>query len=384
MTLRGFATVIAAAGMLIAGAAAPASAADGPAVLETGYTEGQLVGRHSEVRPVVSADVVRLQVLLDGKISQTHSVWSNGILRVDLAPIHQDKDVDLTIRGLDEDGNAGQATTRVHLDSQAAGLTFTPEPRSVVHGLTTIRFTPDVDDVAEIVMTSRNGTVLGRDTEAPWAIDFDFTGFDGGDAQFQARDRAGNQSTLYRAYYTVDTTGPVISKVTPAPFHLVRGTTATSTLTATDPSGFRRATMNVTAVAGVTAGPAATFTTAVPLGRDGHLNLNWTVVDQAGNTSRTATSLVVDNTRPAITKVTAPANGAKVGSMVTTSMTATDTNGIREVQVWINGKLTHSDAKAPYAINISTAAYGKSFTVAFYAVDKAGNVASTSRRTWKR
>ena len=35
-------------------------------------------------------------------------------------------------------------------------------------------------------------------------------------------------------------------------------------------------------------------------------------------------------------------------------------------------------------MNVDTSKRGKSFTVAFYAVDKAGNAVSTSVRTWKR
>jgi hypothetical protein len=52
--------------------------------------------------------------------------------------------------------------------------------------------------------------------------------------------------------------------------------------------------------------------------------------------------------------------------------------------MWVNGKLTVSDPSAPYHLTLNTAGYGKSFTVAFHAVDKAGNAISTSARTWKR
>jgi hypothetical protein len=65
-------------------------------------------------------------------------------------------------------------------------------------------------------------------------------------------------------------------------------------------------------------------------------------------------------------------------------MAATDRNGIRVVQMWVNGKLTLSDSKAPYTMSLKTKKSGTSFTVAFYAVDKAGNTISTSRRTWRR
>src|SRR4029453_10198012 len=95
-------------------------------------------------------------------------------------------------------------------------------------------------------------------------------------------------------------------------------------------------------------------------------------------------TVIVDNTLPKITSVTAPASGAKVPATVKTSMTATDLNGITRVELRVNGKLVLSDAKAPYNLNLDATKYGKSFTVAWYALDKAGNLVSTSRRTWKR
>ena len=342
---------------------------------------------------------------------------------------------------------------------------YSPRAESIVHGPTTIRFTAPGDEVAEVVLTSGDGTVLGRDTEAPWAIDFDFTGYRG-DVWYQARDSDGNRSPRYRADYTVDDDGPtialknlfvapgvhrisaefadrsamakvewwiagalrgtgvgvdydfgpvarvvpveirawdnhgnqtvrtfdvqvdntvpVVKKVTPDYKQLVRGTSVTSTVTVTDPAGFSRVNLSGAVVAGKVDGPTATFTGKFPVGKDGYYTLRWNVVDSVLNRTTFPRTFVVDNTRPKITKVTAPASGAKVGPVVTTSMTATDLNGIREVQVWVNGKLTNSDARAPYVMNVDTSKRGKSFTVAFYAVDKAGNAVSTSVRTWKR
>ncbi|GLZ00235.1 hypothetical protein Acsp02_74870 [Actinoplanes sp. NBRC 103695] len=201
--------------------------------------------------------------------------------------------------------------------------------------------------------------------------------------EVRAWDTWGNASVT-TIQVQLDHTAPVVTKVTPNFRQLVRGTRMTSTLTATDPAGFMYAELEDTKVGEGTPGPTATFTASTRLGRDGQYMFFWHVMDRVGNSMTFPRTVIVDNTRPTITKITAPAANAKVGSQVKTSMSATDLNGVKEVQMWVNGRLTLSDSKAPYTMALSTPKYGRSFTVAFYAVDKAGNTISTSRRTWRR
>jgi hypothetical protein len=452
------------AGMLIAGAAAPAAAADGPVVTSTGFTEGQWVRPGQKVQPTVSADTVKLQLLVNGGVRSTWP-WPVVHPTLGVGAAEHDTDIDVTIRAFDADGNTGEATTRVRVDVYKPKPAYTPAQDEAVHGRTTITVTPDVDDYVKVSMHSYDGTELAKVTAAPWVIEHDFTGEDG-KVYFVATDVAGNVSQQYLARYRVDergpdvelfdtfiqpgsaylqarvfdvspveriewwvegalratgtsltydfgaaervnpveirawdkwgnrsvvtipvrtdSTAPVVSKVTPDYKQLVRGTSVTSTITATDPSGFHYVDLNGEVFGENVAGPTGTFTGSRQLGRDGYLTLYWQVSDRAGNMTRFPRTFIVDNTRPAITKITAPGANAKVGSQVKTSMSATDLNGVKEVQMWVNGKLTLSDSKAPYSMTLNTAKYGKSFTVAFYAVDKAGNVISTTRRTWRR
>ncbi|GLZ00258.1 Ig-like domain-containing protein [Actinoplanes sp. NBRC 103695] len=472
MKTRNFAAVLAVAGTLVAGAAAPAAAADGPVITSTGLTEGKLYGKTTAIEPIVSDDVVDVRVLADGQYDKVSSSWAGGKLKVTFAAAWgNDAEVDVTVRALDADGNTADATTHVLLDAVAPELTLDP-PRNAptVHGWTRITVTPKVDDLAEVVMGYPDETELVKVTSAPWVIDYDFTALTRR-ITFWATDRAGNRSLSYYTNWIADNDSPRISStnspyvmpgkqslavdvedrsalsriewwiegalrgtqagqsgtfrfeydfgttiravpvevrawdswglassekfsvqidgtkprlgvITPARNALVRGTSVTTTLTATDAGGLGAYYTNAgnSTAGGVT---SHKYVMVQPTRGDGPLNISWQVYDQAGNWSSYGYGVIVDNSRPKITKVTAPGAGTKVGAQVKTSMTATDKNGIREVQMWVNGKLTLSDSKAPYNLALNTARYGKSLTVAFYAVDRAGNVISTSSRTWK-
>ncbi|MFG1605990.1 Ig-like domain-containing protein [Actinoplanes sp. NPDC049265] len=466
MKIRGFATIVVTAGLIVAGAAAPAAAADVPVISSTGLTDGETVGLVKDFTPVISDDAVKVQVVVPAWYSAMLP-WPNGALRAEF-PAHLDgQDVNVELRAINEAGQSSEIkSTRVHVDGKAPKLTFRdPIDGSPVHGQTDIWITPDAD-TAEIVMTDPDdGTQLGRLTAKPWVFHFDFTGHDGR-VNFRATDKVGNVSPVYEASYLVDTEGPVIrlkrppfvqpgvqtlgvsvedpssvnrmewyidgalrsngvsvqydfgtqirsvpmeirawdpwgnetierfsvqidangptiTQVTPAELAVVRGTSLTSTVTATDPAGLDGAYLGVPRSGeGVRNGD--TFSVPVSLGRDGLAYWDWMVRDSAGNLSSYRRQVIVDNTLATITSVTAPGNNAKVPATVNTSMTATDKNGIQRVELRVNGTTVLTDSKAPYNLNLDATKYGQSFQVAFYAVDKAGNVVSTSRRTWTR
>ena len=466
MRIRGIATVVALAGTLIAGAAAPAAAADGPVIISTGFTAGQRVPLVMWPQPVLSDDVTQVEYVMNGKLSDTYD-WPDDRVRLFFDAKDHETDIDLTLRAWDAAGRVARATVRVRVDAQRpVPQTYTPGPSSWVHGPTTITVTPDADDYAEVALYRTGGAQLAKVTQAPWVLQHDFTGEDGL-VYLVAKDTAGNVSGQFEPRYRVDDAGPVVdvrsrfvkpgrsslssvveevsglsriewwidgalrsterdvtydfgtrirtvpvevrawdvagnssvttipvqldntapvvSKATPDFQQLVRGKSVTSTITATDAAGFASVqldrgdplTTNVP-------GPTRTFTASRPLAGDGYLTLNWTVVDGAGNVTKFPRTILVDNTLPKITKITAPATNTKVGGQVKTSVTATDQNGIREVQIWVNGELTLSDSKAPYDLTLNTTKYSRGLTVAFYAVDKAGNTISSSIRTWKR
>jgi Big-like domain-containing protein len=465
--IRGFATIAVTAGLLVAGAAAPAgaAAADVPVISSTGLTDGEVVGLIKDFTPVISDDAVKVQVVVPAWYSAMLP-WPNGALRAEF-PSHLDgKDVTVELRAINEAGQSSEIkSTRVHVDGKAPSLTFRDPLDRPVRGPVDIWITPDAD-TAEIVLTDPDdGAVLGRLTSKPWMFHFDFTDHDGR-VDFQATDKVGNVSAVYEAHYLIDTAGPVIklkrapfvqpgvqtigvnvedasnvdrmewyidgqlrsnvvsvtydfgtqnravpmeirawdqwdnetvekisvqvdgdgptvTQVTPGELALVRGASLTSTVTATDPAGVDAAYLAFPR-SGTGQRNGDTFSVPVSLGRDGLAYWDWQVVDRAGNSSFYRRQVIVDNTLATITSVTAPANGATVPATVKTSMTATDKNGIQRVELRVNGTTAVTDSTAPYNLNLDATKYGKSFEVAFYAVDNAGNVVSTSRRTWKR
>jgi hypothetical protein len=464
---RGFAAVIALAGMFIAAVATPAAAADEPLITSTGLVDGQYLPVIHRLHPVVSDEAVRLEVLVDD-VRRLDTEWPVPNLRVPFEATEHDKDVKLTVRAFDAAGAFGDASTRVRPDLVWPRPDVAPDDRTIVHGLTEITVTPDSDDLAEVVMSDGGGTVIQRLTEAPWVFHLDFTGRSGY-LRFTATDKAGNVSSSFTRNYRVDDLGPVVSmrdgiyaqpgkqylgvdvsdqsgvkrlewwvdgklratdtsalfdlgtkirtvpvevrawdvwdnystqkfgirldatrpvvtRVSPGHLALVRGTRVDVVLTATDPAGIKDAYYGGNGLGGDTerVRHGDSFVASSKLGRDGVEYIDWQVWDRAGNDTVYTRQFIVDNTPPKITSVSAPAGGAKVPATVKTSMAATDKNGIQRVELRVNGAVVLSDSKAPYNLNLNATKYGKSFTVAFFAIDRAGNVVSSSRRTWKR
>ncbi|MEV7621788.1 Ig-like domain-containing protein [Actinoplanes sp. NPDC089786] len=464
--IRRLTAVVVAVMMLTVGSATPASAADeGPVVLSTGLTEGQLVPAWFRLDPVVSGDIVRAYIFVNGSLRRTVPRWpstSTGVYMYE----KDGPEATVRVRVVDTEDRVADATTRVRVDATKLAIAIQPPARTIVHGPTTITVTPDAEDVAEIVMMAGgvSGEVLERRTEAPWVFERDFTATPG-DVRFRAVDRAGNYTyqdptfiidnegpsighdewlftrpgpnhlkavfpwpgdavrvewwvdgvrcatqddvicdfgTTIRVVTAeirawdrlgnmssrvfqvqLDNTGPRASSATPTQRTLVRGTSFTSTITAADQTGIESVYADGLTywVKGNNGVYSHVFKVLI---QDGVYVYSWMLHDNLGNKSELNRMVIMDNTRPRITKVTAPASGAKVPATVKTSMSATDLNGIQRVELRVNGKLVLSDTKAPYALNLNATRYGKSFTVAFYAIDRAGNIVSTSRRTWKR
>nr|BFE66829.1 hypothetical protein GCM10020092_001300 [Actinoplanes digitatis] len=90
-------------GLLIVTGAGPAAADSVPVVTSTGLAEGQLIGIQQTVRPSVSADTVRIDVLVDDRLvarSRTAPFAVTLYAPVDL----DDRDVDVTVRAYDVAG----------------------------------------------------------------------------------------------------------------------------------------------------------------------------------------------------------------------------------------------------------------------------------------
>jgi hypothetical protein len=478
-------------GSTVAWAPAPATAAgspadvDAPIVTSTGLVDGQIIGRGQRLSPSWTDDtgVSKVDLLLNGAIVKSYldGQQDRGLYLPVPANLHG-TDAEVTVRAFDAAGNHGEATSRVHVDTEGPHATLSPPLESFVSGVVTITATDSSDDLARISLFDHaTGQQVATTTAAPWTMAWDTTGRTGGaQVHFELTDKVGNVTFLYgfyavdntgptitglrfptqpdhtvvdgriggrsrltamidarspldriewwvdgtlrstnrtsatgsypapyfdwdtgtenrtamlevRAYdilgqhasltrrIVIDNTGPAITGITPGNRALVRGTQIRTTVNGSDPSGIRGAYLK-----GAYDVDKAPFTIPASAGRDGLRTLTWTLTDRLGNTSTAQRVVIVDNTKPT-TKITkAPANGAKVKGQVKIAVSATDRNGINRVELLVNGKVVAKDTTATYAFTINTNRYGKKIKVQVRVYDKAGNVTTSSLRTWRR
>ncbi|WP_412747660.1 S8 family serine peptidase [Krasilnikovia sp. M28-CT-15] len=185
----------------------------------------------------------------------------------------------------------------------------------------------------------------------------------------------------------IDRFAPTIGSTTPAGGTKFRGTltvTATGVHDNSGGSGIDHASLYADGKF-VGSDYSAPFTVKFNSGRrNGVVKLQWKVYDRAGNSAAYTRTVVADNLAPALKWKSGPANNKRVKGKVTVKASASDAgSGILRVELWINGKLAKTDAKAAYSFVINTAKYGKKIKVQLRARDKVGNVKSISTRTWK-
>jgi hypothetical protein len=475
------------AGSLVLSGPGPAVAAGSvvdvgsPVVASTGLVDGQLIGRSQRLHPSWSDDVgvTRVEVVLNGAVLRSYVTgqWDQGVYLPVPTALH-DTDADVTVRAFDAAGNRGEATSRVHVDTEGPQATVSPPVESIVGGVVTLTATGVSDDLAQIVLWDHaTGRAAATATGAPWTMNWDTTGRTGvAYVHLELTDKVGNVSFAYgfygldntgpaitglrfpqqadhtvvsgrvsgrsrlaavidtispldrvewwvdgtlrttyrgsgpepffdwdtgkangtavlevRAYdvlghrasmtrsIVMDNTGPTITSVAPADRALVRGGEFKTTVKGTDPSGIREAyLLNASSV------KKAPFTVLASAGKDGTRTLTWTLTDRLGNRSSVKRVVIIDNTKPKVKITKAPANGVKVTKTVKISASATDRNGINRVELLINGKVVAKDTKAPYTFSLNPKKYGKKIKAQVRGYDQAGNLSTSSTRTWGR
>ncbi|MEV6596947.1 Ig-like domain-containing protein [Actinoplanes sp. NPDC051346] len=177
----------------------------------------------------------------------------------------------------------------------------------------------------------------------------------------------------------IDADSPRVTSITPANLALVRGSRITSTVQATDATS-----IDWVSLAGAIADRTAPYTSSIPAGPDGKKTLTWHLADLWGNTTTAHRVVIVDNTKPTLKVTKGPVNKAKVNGTVKLDASAGDRNGVSRVELLINGKVVARDTTSAYSFSIMPSRYGKKFTVALRAYDKAGNSTTTATRTWYR
>ncbi|GID96704.1 S8 family serine peptidase [Amorphoplanes digitatis] len=130
-----------------------------------------------------------------------------------------------------------------------------------------------------------------------------------------------------------------------------------------------------------TAPYALPFNTA---GRNGTVKMQLRVYDKAGNRTTYDRTIIADNTVPTVKITSGPKNKAKVKGTVKLAVTASDTYGMRRVEMLMNGKVIQTDTAAPYKFSFTASKQPKKMKVQIRAVDLAGNVKYEATRNYTR
>jgi hypothetical protein len=124
-----------------------------------------------------------------------------------------------------------------------------------------------------------------------------------------------------------------------------------------------------------------TYNTA---GINGPVKLQLRVYDKAGNRTTFDRSIIADNILPTVKITSAPANNAKVSGTVKIAASASDANGIRRVEMLINGTVKQTDTTSPYNFSFTASQQPNPMKVQVRAVDNAGNIKYDTTRTYTR
>ncbi|GAA4922861.1 S8 family serine peptidase [Actinoplanes utahensis] len=183
-----------------------------------------------------------------------------------------------------------------------------------------------------------------------------------------------------------DTTAPTVTGISPAEWARVRGNAAIT------PTGLTDNWSGIRSVEIIADGKWHSWDIAAPFapvlntaGRNGTINVQLRITDKAGNQRLTGVrKLWADNIAPTASIISAPANGAKVSGVVTTTVKAADASGISQVQLLVNGGVVATDTTAAYQLAFNTANRAKTLKVQARVYDRAGNVTYTPIRTYTR
>jgi hypothetical protein len=201
--------------------------------------------------------------------------------------------------------------------------------------------------------------------------------------EVRASDKLGNASRKTETV-VVDRSGPAVTWLAPRSGALVRGKSVWTAISVTDRTsyeGYLDPGKVVGPTTGTTSGKLQGY---AAVGRDGQFTITWVLHDGLGNANYVSRDVIVDNTKPKLTVTSAPKNKAKVHGKVKVKAAASDKNGVAKVQLLVNGKVVATDYKSGYSFTVNTKKYGKKFKVKIRAYDRAGNVTTTSTRTWRR
>jgi hypothetical protein len=218
-----------------------------------------------------------------------------------------------------------------------------------------------------------NGVLTGSLSAAPWTVVVNTAGRNGRfPIKVEAFDAAGN-SAATTVTVNADNAGPAVEFVAPDSWAPVTGFVP-SRIYPTDPAGVAVADLYV-------AGQFAARRTSWPwsavvsmTGRSGRVHLLWRVTDKMGNQTVVSRNVLADNTAPGLRVTKGPRNKAQVRGTIRIDAAASDSGGVRFVELVVNRKVVARDWKAPHPFSLNTKKYNGRFTWRVRTVDRAGHV----------
>jgi len=249
--------------------------------------------------------------------------------------------------------------------------------------------TPHVGTASGITaVTARlNGIVAATATAAPWTLAIDTSGVVGattltvtgtadgvskGDATLTVYGDHSAPTTSFRVLATVASTAPI-------------GGIVTIGARAADDVGVTRVQLLAAGrlVATDTTSPYAFRWQSAP--HTGAVPLMLRAYDRAGNVATAQSVVTTDNTAPAVTVTSAPANGQKrIRRTAYLYARGSDYYGLALLELIVNGKVTQRFAGRGHQFSVQTWKHGAAMTVRVRAYDRSGNVAYTPARSWYR
>jgi hypothetical protein len=321
---------------VLTGAGPAAAARDQPLeVTSTGLSEGQAVGPRLWIHPTwtAGAEVVKVEVAAND-VTRTYTEWSRG-LQVPMGSGWDDIDVRVTVRIFTAEATTAEAATTVRADTSYPMATFTPRSTPIVHGVVAVTADTYSDDVASMALHGDfTGPPVETITAAPWTFQWD-TVHGPQRVGVAVTDRAGNVAK-YSLDLTVDNIPPRISEVeyyyggVPGRVH----GKAEMHVTFSDTSGVNRTQWVVdgVAVGGYTGGPTTRISGDL---RDYDFGVSSRTVpveihawDRGGNETVKSFTVTVDSEAPRITAIGPARNALVRGSLITSTVQATDPAGI--------------------------------------------------------
>ncbi|MGW4941917.1 S8 family serine peptidase [Actinoplanes sp. NPDC004185] len=359
----------------------PPATPAGPVITGIGLTAGQLVRGTVTFTPSITSATALAKVQLrtrTGTKEVSNDLPVSGTRQVSWKTTGFTGPATLTLSVTDTAGRTATAQVESIVDNTAPAATVTsPAAGAKVTRTVPVTISTAATDVVKAELLVKNA-VVATATAAPWTLTWDSADANAGvSLTVRVTDAAGNVTTVTRAV-VADNAGPALSWRSPAADAVVGGTLKVEA-GATDASGVAQVELlrGDTVLATDTTAPYSfAWNTA---GATGRTALVLRATDKLGYVSTAARTVVVDNKAPVVTSVS-PAAAASVAGPLTTSLTATDEQGVAAIDLLVNGKrATGVRSRTTLIFSFPAGRLTGTPTLTWTVTDKAGNVTTVTR-----